>query len=189
MRNISRKSLLLLIFFATIFYGCIINNESNRKRQSEVSSLPIVPANKELCPIPPLNYEKISGYQPAHIEPSLSSKKLEFISPTLEGNPTYYLGILQQPVRFCGLAKNSVVKVKLFASGAYLYEKKYPNPENPERLLGETQVEKSGVWFFSYDFRDGDGVRRIIAKGYNSDNQEIATTSEISITLAGPNPS
>lgn len=145
-------------------------------------------AAKELCPIPPVNYNKIPGYQPGKVDPSLSQRPIDIISPTLEGNPTFYLGILQQPVRFCGTAKDNIVKIKLFATGAYIYEKKDPVPAKPELLLGETSV-KHNVWFFSYHFRDGEGVRRIIARGYDSSNQVIATTSEISITLAAPNPS
>ncbi|MEO0489634.1 MAG: hypothetical protein AAFZ49_08750, partial [Cyanobacteria bacterium J06659_2] len=77
-----------------------------------------------VCPIPPLGYERMPGYQPDSVDPSLSEKSLAFISPTLEGNPTFYLGILQQPVNFCGIAKDNILSVKLFASGAYIYEGK-----------------------------------------------------------------
>jgi hypothetical protein len=170
--------------------GCTNNNLENET----TTSTPI--ANQDLstamvdgkfCPIPPINYEKIPGYNPGNVNPSRSQKPIEIISPTLSGNPTFYLGILQQPVRFCGTAQGTIVKVKLFATGAYLYEKKARVPNTPELLLGETPV-KRGIWFFSYNFREV-GNRSVIAKGYDSKGQEVATSPEISITLAEPNPS
>jgi hypothetical protein len=188
MKKIQKQILIVgLIIFA--LSSCTIG----KSVKEEPASTPIANSStsailEEVCPIPPKSYRKIPGYQPDSVDPSLSQKTLQFISPILEGDPTFYLGILQQPVRFCGTAKDSIVKVKFFASGTYVYEKKYPVPAKPELLLGEAPV-KSGIWFFSYDFKDGEGVRRIIAKGYDSKNNLVDSTSEISITLAGPNPS
>jgi hypothetical protein len=178
-----------LLFLVTTLSGCfnddfnkniptVQTNTLSQNSSSEVANV--------ICPIPPIGYERIPGYQPGSVDPSLSQKSIEFISPTLEGNPSFYLGILQQPVRFCGIAKDNIVKVKLFASGAYIYEQQDSIPEEPELLLGEVPVE-NGLWFFSYDFR-GVGVRDIIAKGYDANDQLIATTSGISISLAEPNP-
>lgn len=140
-----------------------------------------------VCPIPPLGYEQIPGYDPGRVDPSQSDQLLAFISPTLEGNPVFYMGILQQPVKFCGIANGDIERVELLASGAYIYEVRYPDPAEPELLLGEASVEND-IWFFDYDFREG-GQRQIVANGYNAANDLVATTEPILITLAEPNPS
>ena len=186
--EIISKCLLLCFLAVFTLQGCVTNKAVNNEAKdvaaedSDSSAL----TTKEVCPIPPINYEKIPGYQPGIANPSLSSKLLEFMSPTLEGNSTFYLSILQQPVRFCGTAKGNITKIKLFASGIYIYEKRYPNPEKPEILLGETTVN-NGLWFFSYDFREV-GSRDIIAKGYDSEDNLISTTSQITIFLSDVNP-
>ncbi len=187
MGRFSRYFLFWLLAISTL-YGCVTNRTAkNETKSSTVKDLSSsISTTKKVCPIPPLNHEKIPGYRPGGVDPSLSSKALEFISPTLEGNPTFYSSILQQPVKFCGMAKENIVKIKLFASGIYIYEKRYPNPEKPELSLGEAKV-KNGIWFFSYDFREV-GSRDIIAKGYDSKGTLIATTSQISIFLSDVNP-
>lgn len=155
-------------------------------QQTKETTVTSADGEQPICPIPLVGYDRIPGYQPGRVNPSLSQKSITFISPTLEGNPRFYLGILQQPVQFCGTAKPEITTVRVFASGAYTYEQKSPIPAQPQQLLGEVLV-KDGVWFFNYDFRAGN-VIDVLAKGYDANDQLVATTSLISISLAGPDP-
>jgi hypothetical protein len=125
--KVSLKYLLFCILTVFTLQGCTTNKNIKSEIKQATPNDPSLSnlTAREVCPIPPINYEKIPGYQPDTADPSLSSKLLEFVSPTLEGNPTFYLSILQQPVKFCGIAKENIVKIELFASGIYIYEKRY----------------------------------------------------------------
>lgn len=146
-------------------------------------------ATTEFCPTPPVDHGKIPGYQPGRVDPSLSKKTLQIISPTLdEGDDRHFHeGLLQQPIQFCGTAKDPIVTVKLFATGAYIYEQQLPDPAEPTLLIGETTVENR-LWFISHEFReDAVGKRTIVARGYDANDQLIDET-EIILTIADINP-
>jgi hypothetical protein len=183
----------LLLFLAVTVFGCA-SNQSNREDivtqpTAETGQSTSVSSNNiQICPTPPLAYESIPGYQPGKVDPSLVQETVKIISPvSVEASSNFYESILQQPIKFCGTAKENIVKVKLFSSGAYLYEKKLPEPSEPELPIGESNVE-NGLWFIAYDFRDGEGRRTIVAKGYDANDELVETSAPISMTLAGPNP-
>jgi hypothetical protein len=151
-------------------------------------STPAPSNNTPVCPTPPLAYESLPGYQPGRVDPSLVQETVKIISPvSVEASSNFYESILQQPIKFCGTAKENISKVKLFSSGAYIYEQQLPEPSNPELPIGESNVE-NGLWFIAYDFRDGEGRRTIVAKGYDDNGELVETSAPISVTLAGPNP-
>jgi hypothetical protein len=173
--------------------GCATNDSGKEKVASSGNSSSetvVLPSETPtaICPVPSPDYQKIPGYQPGRVDPSLEQKPLAFISPTFEGDSVAYtLSVLEQPVKFCGTAKDNIVRVELFSTGAYLYEQKNPVPAEPELPLGKSTV-KDGIWFLDYDFRDGEGKRNIIAKGFDANNKVVFTTPQILITLAGINP-
>jgi hypothetical protein len=117
---------LLIFVLMCILSSCITNNLEKEK----TASTPVLTkgsststTDREVCPTSPKNYEKIPEYNPGTVDPSILGKTIEIISPTLLGNPTFYLGILQKTVKFCGIAQSNIIKVKLFSTGAYIYEK------------------------------------------------------------------
>lgn len=174
---------------ATILLGYGCRGTETLKEPVSVQSIKSVSSatrQKLLCPIPLLGYEKLPGYQPGSVDPAFVQKPIAFVSPTLEGNPRFYLGLLQQPVKFCGTANDKIAKVKLFASGAYRYEEKDAVPKEPERFLGEASVN-NGIWFFEYNFKEG-RVLDIVAQGYDHNDQWVANTDKILLSLAGPDP-
>jgi hypothetical protein len=188
------QQLLAAILTICALSGCATNDSgkekiasTNNSSSTETAALPSE-ASMKICPVPPPDYQKLPGYQPSSVDPSLEQKPLAFVSPTFEGDSvSYHLSVLEQPVKFCGTAKNNIVRVELFSTGAYLYEKKYPVPTNPELPLGKATIE-NGIWFLDYDFKDGEGRRAVIAKGFDANNKVVFTTPQILITLAGINP-
>lgn len=182
-------TVICIVCIVTTVFGCISNDRSQEDLTAPVSDAVEVSSSElahSVCPIPPLGYEQIPGYEPDSVDPAQSDQLLAIISPTLEGNPSFYMGLLQQPVKFCGIANGDIVRVELLASGAYVYEVTDPDPAEPELRLGDAPIE-NGVWFFDYDFGEV-GRRQIIANGYDAANALVATTGSILITLAEPNP-
>ncbi len=172
---------------ASILLGCRGTQTTQEAAPEPSTSAAASSTNQsQVCPVPLLGHEKIPGYQPDSVDPKLAQQPIAFVSPTLEGNPRFYLGLLQQPVKFCGTANNKIAKVKLFASGPYRSEEKQPEPQETERPLGEASVA-NGIWFFEYDFREG-RVIDIVAQGYDANDQLVAKTNPISISLGGPDP-
>jgi hypothetical protein len=182
-----------VVFLVVIASGCAGSEpvkEDVVTQSTTINSQATPTANEttQICPTPPLAYESLPGYQPGRVDPSLVQETVKIISPvSAEASSNFYESILQQPIKFCGTAKENIVKVKLFSSGAYIYEQQLPEPSGPELPIGESNVD-NGLWFIAYDFRDGEGRRTIVAKGYDANGELVETTAPISITLAGPNP-
>ncbi|NEQ53922.1 MAG: hypothetical protein F6K11_27960 [Leptolyngbya sp. SIO3F4] len=182
------KQFWLTILILSGLSACTQNQAATQTTLSPATET-VTESTTEFCPIPPVDYEKIPGYQPGRVNPSLSEKTLQIISPTLdEGDDRhFYEGLLQQPIQFCGTAKDAVVKVKLFSTGAYIYEQQLPDPAEPTLLLGGTTVD-NGLWFISHEFReDAVGKRTIVARGYDA-NDQLVDETEIILTIADINP-
>jgi hypothetical protein len=187
-----RYFLLLLLAMAS---GCADNETAKENvvaTQPTATSSQVAPAassgNTQICPVPLRGYANIPGYQPGRVDPSLSQKAVEIISPTVgNGGPVFHEGLTQQPIRFCGTAKDNIAKVKLFSTGAYTYEQQPPVPADPELPIGEDSVE-NGIWFVDYDFRDGPGKRNIVAKGYDASDKLVETAVPIIVSIADVNP-
>lgn len=184
------KQFWLLVLLITSLSGCNHNNAITQPTESEATTvsetLTATDSPTKICPIPPAG--KIPGYQPGKVEPSLSQKTIQIISPILdEGDRNFYTGLRQQPIQFCGTAKDNIINVKLFATGAYIYEQKYPDPSEPTLLLGEATVE-NGVWFIAHEFKeDVIGKRYVLARGYDANDQPVEETG-IFLTIADINP-
>jgi hypothetical protein len=180
--------IIYVMTLAIISLGCTQTQTTNQS-QKAVSGKP--PENKsfeqtsaKICPIPPTGHENIPGYKAGRVDSSLSQSTLKIISPTASGRA--HINDVFTTIEFCGIAKNNLVKVKLFASNAGIKENQI-SLDAVKNSIGEATV-RDGLWFISYKFTTK-GNRAVLAKGYDKDGKLIADSSPASLLqIYSPNP-
>jgi hypothetical protein len=180
--------IIYLMALAISGMGCTQTQTTNQsqKTDAEVLSKNQLPEQKSalICPIPPTGHENIPGYKASRVDPSLSQSTLKIISPTASGRA--HISDIYTTIEFCGIARNELVKVKLFSSSAGIKENQI-SLEIVKNLIGEATV-RDGLWFISYKFTTK-GNRAVLAKGYDKDGKLITTSSPVSLLqIYSPNP-